>query len=203
MGKMRYSLKLLSEAAKAAGRILAGLALLNYRVCLIALKIGMLLQAGLAILRVAGGFQRWMCAPLGLAAYGVCLIVRTRRLTGLPGSVGELIVTGPFAVVRHPMYSGWCLAALGAAWIDNSRAAWALAAVQVIFMLSVSCAEDEENAQVFGDAYIRYSKSVPLTGVVMGLARCLIRRTGLRNRGCGTINGCGGRENGLPREMGE
>ena len=85
MGKMRYYLKLLSEAAKAAGRILAGLALLNYRVCLIALKIGMLLQAGLAILRMAGGFHRWMCAPLGLAAYGVCQDTPSHRPAGQRG----------------------------------------------------------------------------------------------------------------------
>lgn len=185
MRKMRYFLAILSEAAKAVGRILAGLALLHYRPCFMALKTAMLIQAGLAAARLLGGFQCWMCAPLALAALGTLLIVWTHRLTGLPGSGEQLIVTGPFAVVRHPMYSGWCLAALGAAWVGSSGAwvgisggAWALAAAQVIFMLSVSCAEDEENAQVFGEPYLQYGKSVPLTGVLIGLGRLLIRRAG-------------------------
>lgn len=177
METTRYVLALLSEAAKAVGRILAGIALLHGRICFIALRIGMAVQAGFAAWRLLTGSQEGMWLPLALVFLGAALIFWTHRVTGLPGSKKQVIVDGPFALVRHPMYSGWCLAALGAAWIGNCRAAWCLALIQVIFMLSVSCAEDEENALIFGDPYIQYSKSVWLTGVLTGLIRYLIRRS--------------------------
>lgn len=182
METTRYVLVLLSEAAKAVGRIFAGIALLHGRICFIALRIGMAVEAGFAAWRLLTGSQEGLWLPLALVFLGIALIFWTHRVTGLPGSKKQVITGGPFALVRHPMYSGWCLAALGAAWIGNCWVVWCLALAQVIFMLSVSCAEDEENAMIFGDPYIQYSKSVWLTGVLIGLIRYLIRRAFWRSK---------------------
>ena len=74
------------------------------------------------------------------------------------------------------MYSGWALAAIGAAMVSRSWPAFVLAALQVIVMLSVSCAEDEENAEVFGGDYLAYSREVWLTGIITGCVRSLFRK---------------------------
>lgn len=113
METTRYVLVLLSEAAKAVGRIFAGIALLHGRICFIALRIGMAVEAGFAAWRLLTGSQEGLWLPLALVFLGIALIFWTHRVTGLPGSKKQVITGGPFALVRHPMYSGWCLAALG------------------------------------------------------------------------------------------
>ncbi len=167
----------LAEALKAVGRIIAALALLRFRTVFWALRLCMAAECVLAVYALAFDFEITRLAGAALAAIGAVFVVWTHELVKKhPVSEGRLVTNGPFAVVRHPMYSGWALAAIGAAMVSRSWPAFVLAALQVIVMLSVSCAEDEENAEVFGGDYLAYSREVWLTGIITGCVRSLFRK---------------------------
>ena len=172
-GRLYY----VGELLKAMGRIVAGIALLHFRQVFWALRLALLAEIVWAGVTLVQGFRAWMLIGLALAALGAVLIVWTHSaVTRTPVTTGILLTSGPFAVVRHPMYSGWCLAALGLALVGGSGLLWALAAVQTVIMLSVSCAEDEENAAIFGTQYEVYSRKVYLTGILLGLLRLVFVR---------------------------
>ena len=69
----------------------------------------------------------------------------------------HLIVTGPFAVVRHPLAFGTLLASLGPAVAVASLATW-ITFTAVVLCLAQRCRQDEEGLQdVFGAAYADYA----------------------------------------------
>lgn len=161
----------LVEILKAVGRIVAAISLLNVKLAFWLLRLGFIVLILGASYQVLKRPQTWMVAPAACILVGAALIVWTHRITGLPGTKRKVITTGPFAIVRHPMYSGWCLAALSLACLAGHWLFWILAILQTGFMLSVSCGEDEENIQVFGEPYESYSRQVWLTGIGVGLIR--------------------------------
>lgn len=173
---MLYYTELLLEAVKAAGRIAAGFALMYYRLFFKLLKICLVTQVGIAVWRLSAGIQNWMYILIALIILGVIFIAWTHSIVGLPGGMKNMIVTGPFAIVRHPMYSGWCLVSIGAGWLGQHWSMELLAVLQTLFMFSVSCAEDEENVQIFGEAYIYYRDTVWMMGILLGFFRYLIRK---------------------------
>lgn len=72
----------------------------------------------------------------------------------------ELIRKGPYAVVRHPIYSGLLLAAVGTAVaFGHTRGLLALPLVLLGFWLKVHT-EEKFMKQAFGDKYLAYQKSV-------------------------------------------
>lgn len=176
---MSKRFKYIFEAWKAIGRIIAGLALLSFKTVFWALRACMLAECVWAAAKLVLDFRPGMLVGLPFAIIGVLFVLCTRALVK-PGSSssGMLITGGTFAVVRHPMYSGWALTAAGVALIAQSWPVSVLAALQIIIMLSVSCAEDEENTEVFGAAYFEYSRRVWLTGIIIGCIRCIIRHKG-------------------------
>lgn len=109
--------------------------------------------------RTAGAF--WIGASL--AALGLAFSVWARRHIGRnwSGTVTvkhdhELIVTGPYALVRHPIYSGLLLALLGSA---IARGQWqGLLGVLIAFVALWRKLRLEERwmMQTFGEAYARY-----------------------------------------------
>ena len=73
----------------------------------------------------------------------------------------RLLVTGPFAVVRHPLALGTLLAALGPAVTVASLATWITFAA-VSLCLAQRCRQDEEAVQhAFGAAYADYAARTP------------------------------------------
>ena len=69
----------------------------------------------------------------------------------------ELIVTGPFAIVRHPLALGTLLVALAPAIAVGMLPTWITFAM-VTLCLARRCRQDEEELlAVFGDAYARYA----------------------------------------------
>lgn len=160
---------------KTIGKIIAGLALLAYRPVFWIVRILLFLELLLAARQAVLNFQMHMLIGLGMIAVGLLFVVWTHELVKkTPVSMHKLITSGTFAVVRHPMYSGWCLIAIGAAVISGFWLTSVIAVWQTIFMLSVSCAEDEENAAIFGEAYKEYSRKVYLSGILIGCLRCLL-----------------------------
>jgi protein-S-isoprenylcysteine O-methyltransferase Ste14 len=69
----------------------------------------------------------------------------------------RLLVTGPFAIVRHPLALGTLLCALGSAVAAASPLTWATFAACVV-CLGKRCLQDEELLwSVFGPAYATYA----------------------------------------------
>lgn len=124
-----------------------------------------LLQAVLLVLVVAAAWSLgpdWS-GPLRLAGYaagvtflaiglflilrGVSDLGRARTPVPRPREGGELVETGIYAVVRHPIYTGLMLAALSAAVIDASLIALALSGCLVVALWLKSMVEEQWLAQ--------------------------------------------------------
>jgi len=78
----------------------------------------------------------------------------------------ELVQTGPYAIVRHPIYTGLSLAVIGTALTKGTLAAYiGLAAIFIAFLIRVAVEEQLMSGQ-FGEAYEAYRrqtwKLVPL-----------------------------------------
>ena len=72
-----------------------------------------------------------------------------------------LVRTGPYAWVRHPIYTGLLLAILGTAVARGElRGVWALAMCTIAFVSKLRI-EERWMRQEFGEEYARYSASVP------------------------------------------
>ena len=117
----------------------------------------------------------WALAPSWVGAlpaavgawflFGGIAVLWTRG-EGLPVSAlppPKLTVTGPYRVVRHPIYFGFNLVVLGAGLVLGSRALWAIVApgflpVWVVYAL----VEERGLARRFGDDWARYKRDVGL-----------------------------------------
>jgi protein-S-isoprenylcysteine O-methyltransferase Ste14 len=72
-----------------------------------------------------------------------------------------LVCTGPYAWVRHPIYTGLLAAILGSAVARGElRGVWALALCTIAFVSKLRI-EERWMRQVFGEEYERYSAVVP------------------------------------------
>jgi protein-S-isoprenylcysteine O-methyltransferase Ste14 len=106
-------------------------------------------------------------AGLGLAICGIGLSIWARLIlgenwSGFPSikQNHRLIVTGPYRLVRHPIYSGLLIALLGSALqYGLIRSFLALFTCAIGLYLKVS-AEEEFMVQRFGEAYLRYRRNV-------------------------------------------
>lgn len=169
---MRDILWCVAEAAKAIGRIIAEIALYYYKIVfwLIRLLLIACIASVLWFVPSAAGFQALFGS--GILVLGVYFIVKTRRILTNSSVLDRALQTdGPFAVTRHPMYSGVSLTAWGTAVITGKGYVAFLAALIMILMFSVSCGEDQENAIIFGEKYQAYSRKVYLFGILFGLMR--------------------------------
>mgnify|MGYP001143691888 FL=1 len=76
---------------------------------------------------------------------------------------GELITGGPYALVKHPLYTGVALLVLP--WLGFLLDTWLGAAVGLVLYLAsrrFACAEEEALAKTFGPAWDDYRKRVKL-----------------------------------------
>lgn len=100
----------------------------------------------------------------GCALNAWALVERRRRTAGAfqleqPESI---VVTGPYALSRHPMYFGWWLIHLGVGLLRGTR--WIAATLPVAVLvehLGGSMVEERELRHRFGAEYARYAERVP------------------------------------------
>lgn len=72
-----------------------------------------------------------------------------------------LVRTGPYGLVRHPIYTGLLLAILGSGVARGElRGVWALALCTISFLIKLRL-EERWMRQAFGEEYARYSAAVP------------------------------------------
>lgn len=112
--------------------------------------------------------ETW-CDVLGcsIAALGhVLRVVALRHIGPLSRThklgARQLVQTGPYAVVRNPLYVGNWLVAVGLCVVAQLR--WLLLAGPLLALLLyyvVSLAEEQRLLEQFGDDYLRYCQTTP------------------------------------------
>ena len=123
-------------------------------------------------------YHPWMgWAGVAITALGFALTIWSRFLLGSNWSstvtikvAHELIRTGPYRWVRHPIYSGKILAMVGTAIaLDRWRGVAAVVLIWIAFAIKRR-KEEQFMRQTFGEQYTEYSKG---TGAIFPL---LLRR---------------------------
>ena len=87
-------------------------------------------------------------------------VINALELAGIrrTQAVAPLQVTGPYRLVRHPVYLGWILALFGAAHMTGDRLAFAT--ITTIYLLIAIPWEERSLVSTFGDEYERYKRQV-------------------------------------------
>lgn len=112
----------------------------------------------------SSGTAAWVHAALQLAGVGLIAgAVATIDPLDLAGirhatTPSALQVTGPYRLVRHPLYLGWLMATFGAARMTGDRLTFAIATTVYLF-LAVPW-EERSLVDAFGDDYLRYQRLV-------------------------------------------
>jgi protein-S-isoprenylcysteine O-methyltransferase Ste14 len=108
-------------------------------------------RTGLALVVVGLVFAVWARVHLGRNWSGIVTVKEGH----------ELIRTGPYALVRHPIYTGLITAVLGSAIISATvRAAVGLAIIAISLTVK-SRIEERFMRETFADQYLRYREEVP------------------------------------------
>ncbi len=114
-------------------------------------------QAGwlLAMLEVIGGLL--YIAGFALMAWALLTLRRNYQLGGsAPRSEDRLVLDGPYAIIRHPMYAAALAIALGLAGLVQSLAFLAVFIVYLVLILSLIPLEERGLRQAYGDKYAEY-----------------------------------------------
>jgi protein-S-isoprenylcysteine O-methyltransferase Ste14 len=104
----------------------------------------------------------WIGALLSVIGIGYAIYARRYlgRNWGMPMSVKEnpeLVTTGPYAHVRHPIYTGILLTMLGS--LATAGLSWLLILViYLVFFIYSAKKEEEMMAQTFPDTYPDYKE---------------------------------------------
>ncbi|MCI0707531.1 MAG: isoprenylcysteine carboxylmethyltransferase family protein [Ignavibacteriae bacterium] len=99
----------------------------------------------------------------GMRFWGVAYAGSLTRVTGNVGAPA-VIVSGPFAIVRNPLYVGNMLLYVGIGVASNALFPWLVGATAVYFAVQyalIVSAEEEFLEKEFGAGYLEYKKHVP------------------------------------------
>jgi protein-S-isoprenylcysteine O-methyltransferase Ste14 len=111
-----------------------------------------------------------MVSGIVLVAFGESMrfwgVAYAGSLTRVTGSVGapEVIVAGPFAYVRNPLYVGNMLTYIGIGVMSNALFPWLVIAAAAYFAFQyyqIVLVEEEFLINEFGAGYVEYKKNVP------------------------------------------
>jgi protein-S-isoprenylcysteine O-methyltransferase Ste14 len=110
----------------------------------------------------------WFCTGVALVALGLGFAVLARAWLGSNWSAQvtvkrehALIRSGPYALVRHPIYTGVLAALLGTTVaVDRWRALVGLVLIVVAFVRKMTI-EERFMTEQFGEDYTRYRAEVP------------------------------------------
>ncbi len=110
--------------------------------------------AGFLVMVAGGAFILWARSTMG-ASHNISSVAGVELFAD-----HRLVTSGPFAIVRHPMYLGFAVAALGSLALYRT---WAIAFVAVHGLIFVFRARREEEALAarFGADWAAYSRRVP------------------------------------------
>jgi len=83
----------------------------------------------------------------------------------------KVISSGPYAIVRHPMYLGTAIAAFALILIFQSILSIVLSIIAIVLLWMASKMEDDYNIERFGDSYKKHMTLVPGWNVFKGLKK--------------------------------
>ncbi len=113
--------------------------------------------------------ELWLIAGLVIEIAGMLFAVWARHTLGknwtgriTTGGSQELIMQGPYRLVRHPIYTGLLCAVLGTAMIIGDLHSAVGFAVLLISILIKLRREEAALRQHFGTAYEGYAQRVPM-----------------------------------------
>ncbi len=117
-------------------------------------------RAGLRALQMAGlAFTLWAAGALdGLALAGIRQLDAPLPRSGVESSSATLQHTGPYGVVRHPIYFGWLLIVWPAPTMTPSHLAFA--AISTFYLVIATFYEERSLHETFGSAYADYARTV-------------------------------------------
>lgn len=108
-----------------------------------------------------GSWHPFPLAGFGLVLAGTALLLwalaHLRSAAFVP-TAAEPLTEGPYAWVRHPVYTGGILAAFGLAYAAGSVWVFGYAAVVAVLLHGVSRIEESELIQRYGQAYRAYAE---------------------------------------------
>lgn len=132
---------------------------------LLLLTLGLWMRVGGEVYAVIG-WQRGFLTVAQLS--GVWLIARSVRaidaleLAGIRHAItrnpDELQITGPYKLVRHPLYLGWMLLVFGAARMTGDRLTFGI--ITSFYLVIAIPWEERSLVRAFGAAYERYQQQV-------------------------------------------
>lgn len=104
-----------------------------------------------------------MLAGYAISFFGIVLLIAGWTEVHRAHRQGRLATAGPYAVVRHPQYTGLFLALFGES-VVHWPTVFSLAAFPVIVSAYVLLARSEERQMLaqFGDAYREYRRRIPM-----------------------------------------
>jgi len=88
----------------------------------------------------------------------------------------EVVSTGVYAVVRHPMYLSFLLMSLSLVLLSQHWLSALLGVVVMGLLYNDMCREERSNLERFGDDYQRYMERVPRMNLVAGAIRPIQNR---------------------------
>jgi protein-S-isoprenylcysteine O-methyltransferase Ste14 len=100
----------------------------------------------------------------GYLQYRLCGMYRRQRGGGGPGlerPPTDLVMSGPYRVIRNPMYLGHLIFLVGLALFARSRAGLLLAAGTAWWFDARVRGDEERLAELFGEEYDAYRRRVP------------------------------------------
>jgi protein-S-isoprenylcysteine O-methyltransferase Ste14 len=123
--------------------------------------------------RLWPGTGMWLAIGLTIQALGLVLAIWARSTLGKNwsgrisiGGNQELVIRGPYQMVRHPIYTGGLMAVLGTAMVSGQLRAF-LGLMLVAIGISIKILREERALrQHFGEGYEEYAKRVP--GLIPG-----------------------------------
>jgi len=114
-------------------------------------------------------FSTRLIAGLSIQIAGLAFAIWARRTLGknwtgriTTGGTQELVMRGPYRLVRHPIYSGLLFAVLGTAIVMGKIHAYIGFALIVVSVLIKLRREEIALREHFGGAYVEYAQQVPL-----------------------------------------
>ena len=117
--------------------------------------------------RFAPATPAWFWLGLSLTGCGLILTMVARAWLGANWSAlvtlkqdHELVRSGPYALMRHPIYTGLLLALIGTAIAIGEWRALAGVALMAVGLVRKLIIEEQFMADQFGDAYARYRAHV-------------------------------------------
>jgi protein-S-isoprenylcysteine O-methyltransferase Ste14 len=117
-------------------------------------------EGWLMMLLEIGGFIFYL-SGFFLMVWALSALNTNYQLGGTTPRVGDiLILSGPYRIVRHPMYTAVLGIALGLACLTQSLAFYSVFVIYLVLIIFLIPAEEDGLRQMYGEQYAAYRKKV-------------------------------------------